>query len=220
MSDIPINFIRAEVFKESGEKKYDRDLWIGIAGKDRDKVTTMYGFKEYADRFDLEQFFKFSKSKLLMDKMQSSDPKKDEDFMLMTGVAYHALCKSADLLDEINIRPWENKKTIKAKSPSNIFRAASISDIFDQVYTGEIKKRGMPDQRNIRKSFTSKQNQPFMRKARDPTKVQVEIKSSFGKSPIISKTSINTQQESKEIFRMKILEKVDEMYEKIRPKVA
>ena len=26
MSDIPINFIRAEVFKENGEKKYDRDL--------------------------------------------------------------------------------------------------------------------------------------------------------------------------------------------------
>ena len=72
----------------------------------------------------------------------------------------------------------------------------------------------------IRKSFTSKKNQPIMRKARDPTKIQVEIKSSFGKSPIISKTSINTQQESKEIFRMKILEKADEMYEKIRTKVA
>lgn len=220
MSDIPINFIRAEVFKENGEKKYDRDLWIGVAGKARDKVTTMDGFKEYADRFDLEQFFKFSKSKLLMDKMQSSDPKKDEDFMLMTGVAYHALCKSADLLDEINIRPWENKKTIKAKSPSNIFRAVSVSDVFDQIYTGEIKKRGIPDDRNIRKSFTSKQNQPIMRKARDRTKIHVEIKSTFGKSPIISKTSINTQQESKEIFRMKILEKADEMYEKIHPKIA
>ena len=136
MSDIPINFIGAEVFKENGEKKYDRDLWIGVAGKARDKVTTMNGFKEYADRFDLEHFFKFSKSKLLMDKMQSSDPKKDEDFMLMTGVAYHVLCKTADLLDEINIRPWENKKTIKAKSPSNILRAASFSDVFNQVYTG------------------------------------------------------------------------------------
>ena len=60
--------------------------------------------------------------------------------MLMTGVAYHALCKSAGLLDEINIRPWENKKIIKAKSPSNIFRGISISDVFDQTYTGEIKK--------------------------------------------------------------------------------
>ena len=42
-----------------------------------------------------------------------------------------------------------------------------------------------------------------MRKARDPTKMQIEIKWSFGRSPIISKTSINTQQKSKEIFRKK-----------------
>ena len=220
MSEIPINFIRVEVFKENGEKKYDRDLWIGVAGKVRDKITTLDAFKEYSDRFDIEHYFKFSKSKLLMDKMQSSDSKKDEDFMLMTAIAYHVLCKSSDLLNEINVRAWENKKRINSKSPSNIFRAAAISDVFDQVYTGEIKKRGIPDDRNIRKSFTSKQNQPIMRKSRDPTKVQVEIKSSFGKMPIISKTSINTQQESKENFRKKILEKADQIYEKIHTKVA
>ena len=76
MSEIPINFIRVEVFKENGEKKYDRDLWIGVAGKVRDKITTLEAFKEYSDRFDIEHYFKFSKSKLLMDKMQSSDSKK------------------------------------------------------------------------------------------------------------------------------------------------
>ena len=47
----------------------------------------------------------------------------------------------------------------------NIFRAASISDIFDQVYTGKTKKIGMPDEMNIIRSFTSKQNQPSLRKA-------------------------------------------------------
>ena len=45
MSDVPINFIRAEVFQENGEKKYDRDLWIGIAGKASDKVTTIDSFQ-------------------------------------------------------------------------------------------------------------------------------------------------------------------------------
>ena len=59
----------------------------------------------------------------------------------MIGVAYHALCKSADLLDKINIRPWENKKTIKAKSPSNIFESESISDIFIKNIEVELKKR-------------------------------------------------------------------------------
>ena len=67
----------------------------------------------------------------------------------------------------------------------------------------EIKKRGVPDEGDITKSFTSKQNQPIIRNARDRIKVQVEIKSSFAKSPIISKTSINTQQDSKEILERK-----------------
>ena len=56
--------------------------------------------------------------------------------------------------------------------------------------------------------------------SRDTTKIQVEIKSTFGKSPIVSKTSINIQQESKGIFRKKILGKADEIYDKIHTKVA
>ena len=61
----------------------------------------------------LSTFLNSPNQKLSMDKMQSSGPKKDEDFMLMTGVTYHVLCKRAYLLDEINIRPWENKKQLK-----------------------------------------------------------------------------------------------------------
>ena len=73
-----------------------------------------------------------------------------------------------------------------------MFRAASISDVFDQLYTTKIKKRGISDKRNIRKSFTSKQNQPITHKPRDKTKIHVGIKSAFSQSPILSKTSINT----------------------------
>ena len=56
MLEIPINLIRAEVFKENGEKKYNRDLLIGIVGKACNKVTTIDRFKEYVDRFVLEYF--------------------------------------------------------------------------------------------------------------------------------------------------------------------
>ena len=48
----------------------------------------------------------------------------------------------------------------------------------------------------------------------------MEIKLFFGKLLIISKTSINTRQESKEIFRKKIVDKLDEIYDKIHTKVA
>ena len=59
-----------------------------------------------------------------------------------------------------------------------------------------------------------------MKKARDPTKLEIEIKSRFGKSHNISKTSLNTEQESKEDFKKKIFEKAEKIYEKIHTKVA
>ena len=99
------------------------------------------------------------------------DLNKNEDCMLMAGVAYHVLCKSDDLLDDINIRTYENKKTIKANLPSNIFSSASISDIFDQVYIGHIKIRCIPDERNIKKSFISRKNQLIIHKSRKPIKI-------------------------------------------------
>ena len=93
---------------------------------------------------------------------------------MFTAIAYHVLCKSSELLNDIQIRPWENKKRINTKSPSSIFRAASISDVFDKIYQHNFKKRGIPDERNVRKSFFSKPNQPIVRKARDPTKLDIE----------------------------------------------
>ena len=56
-----------------------------------------------------------------------------------------------------------------------------------------------------------------MKKARDPTKLEIEIKSRFGKSHNISKTSLNTEQESRKNFAAKILEKATEIYDKINP---
>ena len=59
-----------------------------------------------------------------------------------------------------------------------------------------------------------------MKKARDPTKLEIEIKSRFGKSHNISKTSLNTEQESRKNFAAKILKKATEIYDKINPVVA
>ena len=108
---------------------------------------------------------------------------------------------------------------MNVKSPSNIFIAVSVSGVFDEVYQSDIKQRGIPDERNIRKSFKLKVNQPIIKKAKDLTKLELEIKQRFGKSHNISKTSLNTKQESKEDFKKKIFEKAVEIYDKIHTKV-
>ena len=62
-------------------------------------------------------------------------------------------------------------------------------------------------------------NQSIMKKARYPTKLELEIKSRFGKSQNIYQDSLNTQQESKEDFKKKIFEKDEEIYDKINTKI-
>ena len=151
-----------------------------------------------------------------MDKFQSSDPARDEDFMMFSAIAYHILCKCSDLLKEYQIRPWKNKKRLNLKSPSNIYRAASYSGIFDNIYQHDLKKRGIPDKRNIRKIFAKKENKPIMRKAKDRSKLSIEIKSTFGNDTSFSKTSINTNDLLKENFQEICTKKMTEIYDKFQ----
>ena len=104
MSHVEVNFVKAEVFKENGHRKYDRDLWIEVVGKKKDEISPRDIYLHYKSRFDIEHFLKFGKSKLLMDKFQSSDPARDEDFMMFSAIAYHILCKCSDLLKEYQIK--------------------------------------------------------------------------------------------------------------------
>ena len=216
MSHVEVNFVKVEILKESGERKYDRDLWIEVVGKKKDEISPRDVYLHYKSRFDIEHFLKFGKSKLLMDKFQSSDPARDEDFMMFGAIAYHILCKCSDLLEEYQIRPWENKEKLNLKSPSNIYRAASYSGIFDNIYQDDLKKRGIPDERNIRKSFAKKENKPIMRKAKDPSKLSIEIKSTFGNDTSFSKTSINTNDLLKENFQEICTKKMTEIYDKFQ----
>ena len=127
-----------------------------MVGKKKDEISPKDVYLHYKSRFDIEHFLKFGKSKLLMDKFQSSDAARDEDFMMFSAIAYHILCKCSDLLKGYQIRPWENKKRLNLKSPSNIYRAASYSGIFDNIYQHDLKKRGIPDKRNIKKNLCQK----------------------------------------------------------------
>ena len=79
ISHVEVNFVKVEIVKENGHRKYDRDLWIEVVGKKKDKISLKDVYLHYKSRFDIEHFLKFGKSKLLMDKFQSSDPKKDEN---------------------------------------------------------------------------------------------------------------------------------------------
>ena len=132
---------KVEILKGNGQRKYDRDLWIEVVGKKKDEISPRDVYLHYKSRFDIEHFLKFGKSKLLMDKFRSSNPARDEDFMMFSAISYHILCKCSDLLKEYQIRPWENRERLNLKSPSNIYRAvSSIAVCIDYIYQDDFKE--------------------------------------------------------------------------------
>ena len=215
MSDIPANFVRVEVYKEDGTKKYNRDLWLEVVGDKKDELSLEDVYLAYKSRFDIEHFFKFGKSKLLMDKLQTTDPEKEEDFILFGMIAYHLLYYCKALLNDVTLRKWERKKRGNANSPWRVYRAAANGNIFDLIENMPLKKIGIPTNKNIRKNFTRSNNQPIVRKTIDRPKLEISIKSRFENTTRFSKTSVNIDVNSKNLPLEQIANKTQEACTKV-----
>lgn len=95
-------------------------MWLMVAGKRRHELTAMQIWQSYARRYDIEHFFKFGKSRLLMDKFQTPEVAREESWWLITCVAYAQLYMACELANNLPT-PWEkylpqkkNNATVKS----------------------------------------------------------------------------------------------------------
>ncbi|WP_342225284.1 transposase [Rickettsia endosymbiont of Urophora cardui] len=193
MSDKPLNFIQVKVLDASGNRKYNRDLWLCVSGQQKDKISGKEVYEYYRQRFDIEHFFKFGKSKLLMDKFQTNDPNKDEDYMLFVMLAYNILYHAQSSVKARKVRAWDKKINSNMLSPSEVYR--SMPQIALEEILEKSVSRGIPDHRNIRNNHQVKPFAPVIRKSNKHGKLEITIKSSFDGSNQITKTSFNKKLE-------------------------
>ncbi len=97
----------------------------------------------------------------------------------------------------------------KDKTPSLVYR--SIFELKNQFkdITIRPKIRGIPDHRNIRKSFSKKANAPVISKNSKKCNVEIVIKVPFGKNKKFAKPAFNVNQldEQKLIAKISVLHK-------------
>ncbi len=82
----------------------------------------------------------------------------------------------------------------------------SISELKNQFKDITIKSkiRGIPDHRNIRKSFSKKPNAPVISKNSKKDNVEISIKVPFGKNRKFTKAAFNVNQLDEQILIAKI----------------
>lgn len=106
LSDYPLRLLRVRVYKESGELLFKRPLWLTAAGKRRLELSLFDMFNSYRQRFDIEHFFRFGKTRLLMDKIQTPDVRHEEAWWQIVMIAYAQLYLARSLANSLP-NPWE-----------------------------------------------------------------------------------------------------------------
>jgi len=102
----PLNIHQIEVFNEAGEMLFKRPLWVAVFGKLRDKISLEDAYTQYRSRYDTEHLFRFGKTKLLMDKFQTSEVTHEENWWKLCTLAYIQLYLAKELAPSLP-EPWE-----------------------------------------------------------------------------------------------------------------
>lgn len=91
---------------DAGQPLNKYPLWLAVLGQRRREITPYQAQQCYAQRYDLEHFFRFSKQRLLLTAFQTPDVRREQNGCLLVQLAYVQLWL-ARLLVEAFPRPWE-----------------------------------------------------------------------------------------------------------------
>jgi hypothetical protein len=105
-SEHPVNLIQVTVTDAKNNPVFKRPLWIGVFGGRRHEITLIDVYEYYKSRYDIEHFFRFGKSKLLLDAYQTADVNHEEAWWKLSLLAYMQLNLSRELVPMLP-QPWE-----------------------------------------------------------------------------------------------------------------
>ena len=87
----PINVVCFEMRDAQGNAVFKNKCWVAVLGKRRDDMSAMDVCEHYRSRYDIEHFFRFCKTKLLINKYQTPDTTHEESWWSLCLVAYAQL---------------------------------------------------------------------------------------------------------------------------------
>ena len=131
LSDYPLRLLRVRVYRESGEPLFKRPLWLTAVGKRRKELSLHDIFNSYRQRFDIEHFFKFGKTRLLMDKIQTPDVQHEEAWWQIVMIAYAQLYLARSLANSLP-NPWE-RYLPSFKACSAIKQPTQVQKNFERI---------------------------------------------------------------------------------------
>ena len=105
-SQHPMTLVRVRIVDANGKALFKRPMWVSVIGKLRQKVCLLEIYRYYQSRYNIEHFFRFGKTKLLLAGYQTSELLHDEQWWQLCLLAYNQLHVASPLALK-QPKPWE-----------------------------------------------------------------------------------------------------------------
>jgi len=135
LNEYPFTVVRITITNENNELVYKRPMWLMASGKRREELSLIQIWQSYKRRYDIEHFFKFGKTRLLMDKFQTPETTHEESWWQISSLAYAQLYMAREIA--VNLpNPWE-KYLPEMKNNEKVKAARQVQKSFIRI-TAEI----------------------------------------------------------------------------------
>lgn len=106
MHQHPFTLVLITVYNDRHEPLYPKPLWLIVMGVERNRLTLTKIYEAFTYRSSLEQFFRFAKQNLLLDKFQTCETEHEEHWWQIVLLAYLQLWVAKEHASCLP-RPWE-----------------------------------------------------------------------------------------------------------------
>ncbi len=123
MYKCPFTLVRVHVTDDTGCAVW-KPMWLVVIGEHRGRISLEEIYSCYRQRFDIEHMFRFQKQRLLMTNFQTTEVKREENWIRLVMLAYVQLWAAKELSNYLP-RPWERyqkQNNDKIISPSSVQR--------------------------------------------------------------------------------------------------
>ena len=197
LNHVSVKLVKIVMRNKQGDCLYKKPIWLISTGKEARKISCQKIWKHYKQRFDIEHFFKFAKSRLLMESFQTPDTPQEENWMTFVMLAAHNIYH-ARLLAKYQPRPWDKKNKFDEKKLTPFVVQRDMERILSIIGTPAKlpKTRGIPKGRKANISLPKRQDQKVVCKASQQQNVPTfQIKLQFKNKRSILKLKVNSDQQ-------------------------
>jgi len=162
----PFTLVRIVLLDEHKKPVFRHPLWLLVVGERRLELALEDIYQSYAQRSDLEHFFRFGKQKLLLTNYQTPEITREESWWQLVHLAYLQLWVTKDVVTCLP-RPWERYLPLhKSGTSSPTLVQRNFDHLISQFGTPAKmpKPRGKSPGRKLGFQFSPRPHQIVIRK--------------------------------------------------------